>query len=277
MAADLTSPASPALAEPLSPGAPRLRGRFVWHELLARDAAAAKVFYPAVAGWSVLSMDFPGGDAPYVMFANGGAPLGGIQPFPSEALSKGAVATWLPYVGTEDVDATCRAAVAAGGTVLVPATDLPTVGRIAVLRDPQGAPFAVYTPLDPPSPEAAPVVGEFAWHEMMCADPVAALDFYAGLFGWEKRHAMDMGKDGIYQMYGLGEHTYGGFYHHSATSTAAWNCYIRVRDLDAACAALLRSGGTITVGPHEVPDDDRIVTAVDDQGTLFSLVAKIIR
>jgi predicted enzyme related to lactoylglutathione lyase len=50
-----------------------------------------------------------------------------------------------------------------------------------------------------------------------------------------------------------------------------------VRDLDAACAALLRSGGTITVGPHEVPDDDRIVTAVDDQGTLFSLVAKIIR
>jgi predicted enzyme related to lactoylglutathione lyase len=124
-------------------------------------------------------------------------------------------------------------------------------------------------------PETVPAVGEFAWQEMMADDPEASLAFYTRLFGWEKKHAMDMGKDGTYQMYGLGDFTYGGFMRRQPGQPAAfWNSYVRVTDLDASVAAVKRGGGTIVMGPHEVPNDDRVVVAIDDQGAVISLVGR---
>jgi uncharacterized protein len=47
------------------------------------------------------------------------------------------------YFAVEDCDATVASAERLGGTVRVPPTDIPRVGRFAVIRDPQGATFAV--------------------------------------------------------------------------------------------------------------------------------------
>jgi predicted enzyme related to lactoylglutathione lyase len=142
--------------------------------------------------------------------------------------------------------------------------------------DPEGAQFALFTPFPESTPEVEPQVGEFAWHEMMADDPDAAFDFYSRLFGWTKTHAMDMGADGVYQMYGRGAFTYGGFGRRPEGSPPTlWNSYIRVADLDASCDALKRNGGSILMGPHEVPNGDRIVVAVDNQGAMISLVGKV--
>jgi predicted enzyme related to lactoylglutathione lyase len=51
---------------------------------------------------------------------------------------------WLPYIGVEDVDATFAKVEALGGTVWVKPTDIPNVGRFAVVSDPTGAMFALY-------------------------------------------------------------------------------------------------------------------------------------
>ncbi len=77
--------------------------------------------------------------------------------------------------------------------------DIPTVGRIAVIQDPQGAMIAVYTPADvAPRHDGEPATGEFSWHELSTSDYQAAFDFYAALFGWVKGEAMDMGPGGVY-------------------------------------------------------------------------------
>lgn len=274
----MTSTASTTSQQPLTPSVSTIRGRFLWHELLARDVDTAIGFYPAVGGWTVASMPSPEGLGTYTMLMNGDAPQAGIHPFPKEALAEGASPLWLPYIGTEDVDATLRDAVAAGATVLMSAKDLPTVGRIAVLRDPQGAQFAIYKPASKGMPETAPVAGEFAWHEMMADDADASFAFYSRLFGWENKHRMDMGKDGFYQMFGIGDFTYGGFMGRAPSMPpTSWNCYIRVADLDASVEAIKKGGGKIMMGPHEVPNNDRVVIAVDNQGAVISLVAKTVR
>lgn len=271
----MTSAATPTSSPPPASPSPPIHGRFLWHELLARDADAAKRFYPAVTGWASISVPYPGQDAVYMMFVNGQAGVAGIQPYPAEALAAGAMSAWLPYMGTDDTDDTCRKAVSLGATQLMAPYDIETVGRIAVLRDPQGAQFAVLTPSPAGMPETTPVVGEFAWHEMTADDPKASIAFYQRLFGWKLTHSMDMEKDGVYQMFGLSGFTYGGFMGRPASSApTAWNCYIRVADLDASIEAVTRGGGRIMMGPHAVPNDDRIAVALDDQGTVFSLVSR---
>ena len=53
---------------------------------------------------------------------------------------------WLVYVGCDDVDATASRAAELGGTALLEPTDVPGVGRLAVLQDPQGAVFGIFNP-----------------------------------------------------------------------------------------------------------------------------------
>ena len=91
------------------------------------------------------------------------------------------------------MDATCAQAQALGAKVHKPATDIPNVGRFAVLADPQGATFAVFTPGAGPPPGAAPAQGGFSWHELATTDVAAAVRFYGELFGWTKGPGHDMG------------------------------------------------------------------------------------
>ena len=73
-----------------------------------------------------------------------------------------------------------------GARLCKAATDIPNVGRFAVLADPQGATFAVFTPSGGPPPAGAGSSGGFSWHELATTDVAAALRFYGTLFGWSK-------------------------------------------------------------------------------------------
>jgi hypothetical protein len=50
---------------------------------------------------------------------------------------------WLVYFAVDDSDKTAEKAKGMGGEVMVPPTDIPNIGRFAILNDPQGAGFAV--------------------------------------------------------------------------------------------------------------------------------------
>jgi hypothetical protein len=58
---------------------------------------------------------------------------------------------WQPYVAVEDPDATTAKAKELGGAALMEPMDVPKVGRLAVLRDPQGATFGIIRPEPPAS------------------------------------------------------------------------------------------------------------------------------
>ena len=119
---------------------PNPHGSFIWYELMTSDAAAAGEFYSAVVGWTF--GDRMPGDIDYrgIVRSDGGN-AGGVLQIDESMRSHGARPGWLGYIGVDDVDATVAAIEGDGGKVLMPAWDLPNVGRLAMVADPQGAPF----------------------------------------------------------------------------------------------------------------------------------------
>jgi predicted enzyme related to lactoylglutathione lyase len=113
-------------------------GDFCWEELHTSDPEAAARFYADVFGWSIEStpMEFP-----YWIAKNGDQMVAGFMRQPPEAPQRPA---WLSYVAVADVDASAAQAVSLGGIVLVPPSDIPEMGRFAVLADPGGASFALF-------------------------------------------------------------------------------------------------------------------------------------
>ena len=117
----------------------RTHGAFSWCELRAADADQAISFYTDVLGWETEAMEMP--DGTYTMLKAGGQPVGGIMANPVP----GAPAHWMTYVTVDDVDKRIENAQAAGGELLMPAMDVPGVGRMATIADPGGAAISIIT------------------------------------------------------------------------------------------------------------------------------------
>ncbi|GHF74554.1 glyoxalase [Streptomyces mashuensis] len=124
-------------------------GAVVWNELNTPDPATAGSFYLAALGLANDAME----EVPdYYALKAGGRVVGGMQNLAK--LPPGAPAHWLTYFSVDDTDSTVDALVRAGGSVCKPAFDM-AAGRMAVLRDPQGATFAVIDATGPSPDEAA--------------------------------------------------------------------------------------------------------------------------
>ena len=122
-------------------------GSLAWTQLNATKPGSAKAFYTRLFGWDSQDTPMQGGGGDYPMFMQGGRPIGGIMPMPAD-VPKGAPSHWLSYFAPSDVDATSTKTASLGGRALVPPTDIPGMGRFAVLQDPWGAVFAIvrFTP-----------------------------------------------------------------------------------------------------------------------------------
>ncbi|WP_197028155.1 VOC family protein [Bosea sp. 117] len=111
-------------------------GSFVWNELNSWDVEAAKAFYARVFGWTFEPMEIPMGT--YWIASMGEETVGGIFPLSSPEFD-GLPAHWLAYVEVDDVDARVALVEEAGGIVLRRPFDVPEVGRIAIVKDAEGA------------------------------------------------------------------------------------------------------------------------------------------
>jgi predicted enzyme related to lactoylglutathione lyase len=237
---------------------------------MTTDAEAAIKFYPSVTAWGVMPFDL---DPAYRMWTVNGAPIGGVLPLTEDAKAMGAPAQWLPYIGTQDIVATLAHATRLGATTLIQPTAI-SVGRYAVLRDPQGATFALFQATDrAPGHEGRAAIGEFSWHELRTTDWSAALSFYKQLFGWNETSAMDMGAEGKYQMFGRNGVELGGMYNKGprVQGPPAWLSYVRTRSTDQAVAAAKRLGGSVVNGPMSAPGGNYIAEMRDAQGVAFAL------
>jgi len=243
-----------------------IRGRFVWHELMTTDPQAAAAFYSRVLPWKTQ----PSGMPDYTLWMAGQTQTAGLMSLPDSARQAGAPPSWLVYVGTPDVDATAAAAERLGGKVLKAPGDIPSVGRFAVLSDPQGGAFAVFTPGG--GGPAGAAASDFSWHELATSDQQGALAFYMELFGWTRGPAHDMGPAGIYQIVEHGGAQVGGIYKvMDASKPPHWLTYVEVASVDRAAAAARAAGGRVTQGPMEVPGGSRIAQILDPQGGAFAV------
>jgi uncharacterized protein len=241
-------------------------GRFVWHELMTTDTTAAAAYYPKVLPWRTAPSNMPG----YTIWMAGQTQVGGLMALPSDAAST--PPHWMVYVGTPNVDASCEKAQGLGARVCKAPTDIPNVGRFAVLADPQGATFAVFTPGGGPPPGPPPAQGAFSWHELGTTDVAAAVRFYGDLFGWTKGPAHDMGAMGVYQIFEQGGQMAGGICNVQGPSTPpSWLSYVHVADANRAVAAAKSGGGRLLHGPMEVPGGSWIALLMDPQGGAFAV------
>ena len=249
-------------------------GDFVWYELLTSDADAAQEFYGPLLGWRFVDSGQADRDYRIIHTADGIA--GGVMSMTAAMKRGGGRPIWLGYIAVDDVDRTVESISAAGGKVYMPSTDVPDVGRLAMLTDPQGAPFYVMRGSSEQGSDAfaydKPRLGHCAWNELATSDRRAALAFYTKQFGWRKDGELDMGPYEFVRR----AHVAGMF---GAVMTkpkempvSIWTYYFRVKDIDAAVKSATAAGGKIVNGPREIPGGEFVVNGVDPQGANFALI-----
>jgi predicted enzyme related to lactoylglutathione lyase len=253
---------------------PQLLGRPLWYELMTTDVKAAEDFYANVVGWT--TAPFAGSPMPYTMFfREGGQPVAGVFEKPAEVQGP---PFWAMYVGVPKLEAAAEQIASLGGKSCSPVIEVPTVGRMQMMLDPQGAAFYIYEPASADQlPEGDAKVGEASWHELMTTDAPAAMAFYQTLFGWQPSEAMDMGPMGKYQMFNRPHGMIGAVMNkppEMAEVPPNWQIYFLVPDITSAVARITAAGGQIINGPMEVPGGDWIVNGTDPQGGVFALHAK---
>jgi predicted enzyme related to lactoylglutathione lyase len=257
-------------------------GDFIWYELMTSDADNARDFYSAVVGWDIEQKS----DAPmdYRMISASDGPVAGLMPLTAEMQSGGARPCWMGYILVDDVDKSAAAVTTAGGSIHMPPWEIPGIGRMAFVANPQGVMFYIMKPMPPadnPDGESTsfaatePMVGHCAWNELSTTEPDAAKAFYGSLFGWVKDGEMDMGPLGKYEFlkdaggrFGLGA----VMPKMPEMPMPFWTYYFRVPDIDAAVATTTQKGGLIIQEPIEIPGGDFSMVGMDPQGAGFALV-----
>lgn len=248
--------------------------KFVWYELMTTDTAAAAAFYQSVVGWDAKDSGMPGMD--YSIVSAAGVDVGGLMSLTPEAKARGVPPCWTGYVGVDDVDAYAARIVAQRGAVVLAPQDIPGVGRFAVVADPYGAVFILFkgSSADGPAPVPAGTPGHTGWHELHAGDGPGAFAFYNSLFGWTKGETMDMGPNGVYQLFATGGDAVGGMMTKMPEMpVSCWVYYFNVAALDAAVDKVTAGGGKVVMGPMQVPGGSWIMNGIDPQGAYFALVA----
>jgi predicted enzyme related to lactoylglutathione lyase len=223
-----------------------VRGRFVWYDLLTPDPRAAQTFYSQTLGWKVETW---GADSSYKLLVAPGGPLAGLGP-----TSGGA--HWLGYVWVDDIRDTLGRARSLGATVAVDATDIQSGGQYAVLTDPQGAAFGVYSSTGEPGAHREPRLGEFLWHELATTNYEQAFEFYSELFDWEPLDAHEMGDPvGTYLSFGRGGTPMGGMFTRARTmpGAPAWLFYVRVKDVHGTSSGWNNTSAPAAAALRTVP------------------------
>jgi predicted enzyme related to lactoylglutathione lyase len=121
------------IADPSHHGAPS------WYETYTPDVEAGKKFYGELYGWTSQTMPMPGME--YTVFHLGDKMIAGMMAPTPDMTSM--PPQWVTYFTVNDADETAKKAADLGGTVMVPPTDIPSVGRFAAIVSPQGVSFLV--------------------------------------------------------------------------------------------------------------------------------------
>lgn len=247
-------------------------GTICWVELHTSDVPGAKKFYSTVFGWNYKEVPIgPGGT--YYIPQLGGGDIGGTYPLSPDMAKMGVPSHWLAYFSVPEVDASVTKATSLGGKVMLPAMDVMDVGRMAVLADPTGAAFAVWTAKGPGNTKRDEP-GSFGWAQLNVTDVAKATPFYTQLFGW--RAQVDPMPDGDeYTTWMIGQTMAGGMMAMPAEAMGApshWLVYFATADVDATHAKATAAGAKPYLPPTDIPGVGRFSVLCDPQGATFALI-----
>lgn len=249
-----------------------LNGKFTWYDHVSNDIDAAGAFYGALFGWTAQDVPLAAGGS-YRMIMNGAQAIGGFVAAPD-----GVPTHWNPYLSVADVDEAVLRAVAAGATLLMPATDFAPWGWAATIADPAGAVLSLWHGTGGDRPDLAECPhGDWHRTELMAQDAEAELAFYERLFGYT-HDTMQLGTGGPYYLLKTGERTHAGITRAPEPGTpAAWLGYVAVGDCDATLASASARRAQVLVAPTDHPCIGRHAVLRDPFGAAIGVVAPVSR
>jgi predicted enzyme related to lactoylglutathione lyase len=246
-------------------------GGFVWHDLMTTDLDRSIAFYGTLFGWTFETA--PLGEGPdYTVIQAAGRPIGGIVP---QQESDGIPSHWIGYVAVDDVDATVAAAESAGGVAPIPGTDIPSVGRFAVIAGPHGGTVSPFRSLEKnvDEPSGPPVPGVFCWDQLVARDPESSARYYEAVFGWEVvgKDVEGAGHHWVFQSDGRDRAGMIQAPPHGEDHPDFWLAYVEVADVAAAARKAADLGGEILMPPTDIPGVGRFAITADPTGALLAL------
>ena len=139
-----------------------------------------------------------------------------------------------------------------GGRTLLARRDVSERGTLAVLADPEDAPFGVLRSSSGDPPDYRAEIGEWLWVGLYARDSGAAARFYADVFGYEI-HERDDHPEVIEFALARGGYSRAGVDALSPGSSAdpTWLGFVRVDDVAAALDRARALGGKVLFEPEE--------------------------
>ena len=266
----ITDAVSPDAQTGSTPGLPL--GKFVWHDLMTTDVEKALAYYADLLGWTYREVQM--GEWTYRMIQVAGEDQGGFAPLDP---ADGHPSHWISYVTVEDVDAAVARAIELGGQAPVPGTDIPGVGRFAVIVDPKGAAISPYHPLTPAGEgyQGPARPGTFCWHELLAADAAAEGAFFAEVFDWTVAE-LPVAATGTYFIFRRKDRGVdaGGMLPkpEGVEGRSVWLPYIAVENVDAIAARIPELGGKVWREPSDIPNVGRFSVTADPTGALIAFL-----
>jgi predicted enzyme related to lactoylglutathione lyase len=240
-----------------------------WVDHSSAEPARAREFYAALFGW--VAPEGPPEFGGYSVATKDGKTVAGIGPIMGPPMP----AVWASYVNVDSADEVAVKVGAAGGSEVVAAMDVMDQGRMAVFAGPAGAVFGVWQPGTHHGAQLVNEVSAFGWSELITDDVEGAKSFYKAVFGWDA-DSYDMGGGMGYTEWKLNGRSIGGMMARPpgmpAQAPPFWGVYFMVPGTDAAVAKLQELGGSLMMGPRDIPQG-RIAVVADPLGAVFNLMA----
>jgi predicted enzyme related to lactoylglutathione lyase len=180
----------------------------------------------------------------------------------------GRSSNWLPLVSVADMERVLTDASAAGGKILLEAFELPERGRVAVLRDPQGAAFGVVQSSHGDPADRRADVNEWLWNEVWTDDVTAAIAFYQVVGGYRPAERSIGGVRYRY-LERDGRPRVGLLDKPSEDIGNTWVVYIRVADVGAAVQKVASLGGKVLMAPTAAVRNGTVAVLADPNGAGF--------
>jgi predicted enzyme related to lactoylglutathione lyase len=239
-----------------------------WVDLQTTDVAAAKAFYGGLFGWKFDDQPMP--DGAYSMALVGTDTVAAIAPQNPMQAEMSIPPMWNTYIAVDNVDDAVARAAAAGGTMLMPATDIPGAGRMAFVADPTGAAAGLWQASGHIGATLVNEPNTLVWNELTTTDNAKALPFYRAVVGIDSAETKMADFD--YTLLKVDGEDVGG-----ATSPQMdgvpnhWHVWFAVADTQSFATAAAAAGGSLLVGPLDMPIG-KVATIRDPQGAVFSIL-----
>lgn len=265
----VTAAVLPPISDP--PTGEYRHGKFIWIDLITADIVGAEKFYASMFGWTFSRLGTE--SQPYTLAYQAGSPVAGIAARPPVS-GQARKSWWIAFMSVADVDAAAAEVIAKGGKALIPARTLEGRGRMAVLADPDGAPFGLMKSSsgDPPDFRAEP--GEWIWAVYQSPDAASAAAFYQDLGNYEVVPGDRVGDAESFalQAEGFARASLVEIPPGRTELRPEWLYFVRVTDLATSLARAVELGGRVIAPPRPDLLEGHLAVITDPGGGLLGLM-----